>query len=495
MKKALAGTCLGLLALAVWWLTQHPHWMPGSAWPWLMVCAWALFALGFASLRWVPVRASMFLILLGGLALPLAAGFAPPRSSDDMYRYIWDGRVQTVGIDPYRYAPAAPQLAGLRDDFLWPQRSSWCVPPGATDFERGQPLSPGCTLINRPHVHTVYPPVAQGFFTLVDLLSPKGSRDGPMQLATALTAFATTIMLLICLPRFGLDPRLAALWAWCPLIALEAGNNAHVDVLASFLTGTALALLAMAKDARRAGLGGVLFGLAIAVKITPVLVAPALLRRRAVAVGAAALFAIGIVYLPHVIAVGWDVLGYLPGYVMDEGYGSGQRFALIAAVVPTPAAPIVAVAILAVTALLVWWRTDPDRPWRTAIVMVGVTFLVTTPPYSWYSMLVVLLVAFTGRVEWLVLCLAGYVVQYAGALGLAGHAPARLAYGIAVLVIVAASIARQAVATATGQRASPLVLLRRGSARTEQRVDADRAGHRIDADRTDHRIDADRNRA
>jgi Glycosyltransferase family 87 len=461
MKKALAGICLGLLTLAVWWLIHPPHWMPGGAWPWLMACAWALFALGFASLLWVPVKACMFLILLGGLALPLAAGFSPPRSSDDMYRYVWDGRVQTAGIDPYRYAPAAPRLAGLRDGFLWPEKSSWCVPSGATDFERGEPLSPGCTLINRPHVHTVYPPVAQGFFTLVDLLSPNGSREGPMQLAAALTAFATTIMLLICLPRIGLDPRLAALWAWCPLIALEAGNNAHIDVLASFLTGTALVLLAMAKDARRAGLGGVIFGLAIAVKITPALVAPALLRKRPFLVGAAVLFAIGIVYLPHLVAVGWDVFGYLPGYVSDEGYSSGQRFALIGAVVPTPAAPAVAVAILAVTAFLVWRRTDPDRPWRTAIVMVGVAFLVTTPPYAWYSMLVVLLVAFTGRVEWLALCLAGYAVQYSGALGLTGHAPARLAYAVALVVIVGAAIARHATTAITKQRAGPLALSRR----------------------------------
>ena len=84
------------------------------------------------------------LILGGGLALQLAAAGGPPRSSDDLYRYVWDGRVQAAGIDPYRYAPAAPELAGLRDPFLWPARANWCVQQSTVDQVAG------CTRINRP---------------------------------------------------------------------------------------------------------------------------------------------------------------------------------------------------------------------------------------------------------------------------------------------------------------------------------------------------------
>ena len=69
-----------------------------------------------------------------------------PRTSDDAYRYVWDGRVQAAGINPYRYAPADPALAELRDDAIFPK-------------------------INRAeYAVTIYPPVAQMFFFLVTRL-------------------------------------------------------------------------------------------------------------------------------------------------------------------------------------------------------------------------------------------------------------------------------------------------------------------------------------
>ena len=83
-----------------------------------------------------------------------------------------------------------------------------------------------------------------------------------------------TVILLFGLRRLGKDPRLAALWAWCPTVILECGQNAHVNVVAVALTLVALLLLARAKTEGRTVLGGVLLGLAIATKVTPVLVAP-----------------------------------------------------------------------------------------------------------------------------------------------------------------------------------------------------------------------------
>ena len=55
----------------------------------------------------LPARRAVPLILLGAVAVQLAALSAPPQGSDDLYRYIWDGRVQAAGIDPYSYSPAA----------------------------------------------------------------------------------------------------------------------------------------------------------------------------------------------------------------------------------------------------------------------------------------------------------------------------------------------------------------------------------------------------
>jgi hypothetical protein len=424
-----AALCLVLLGLDIFWIEHTPGWIRGAGWPLLMGAAWLLFALCLLFLRRVPLKAATALMVLGGVGLPLAAGFTPPRSSDDLYRYLWDGRVQAHGIDPYRYAPEDKALEPLRDDFLWPATSAWCVPTG-------------CTLINRPTVHTIYPPVAQGYFTALHYLSPKGSRERPAQLGATLFAVATLALLLWALPRSGLDPRLAAVWAWCPLVALEAGNNAHVDVVAAFVTLCALVVLARARSAGRTVLGGGLLGLAVAVKLTPALVVPSALRRRPLLVAGAAVLATVAVYLPHVLAVGPRVLGYLPGYLAEEGYASGGRFALLTEFLPQAWAPVAAVVILAGTSVWAWARSDPDRPWQTAVVTVGVGLLVATSGYAWYGLLLVVLVALSARPEWLAVALAGYVAQFAHELHLSPTDAEVLGYGAAAIVVAGVSAYR-----------------------------------------------------
>ena len=88
---------------------------------------WPLFAAGAWLALGVSARRAVPLILLGGVALQIAALAGPSVGSSDMYRYIWDGRVQAAGIDPYRYAPGARQLVFLRDQYLWPRAGTYCV--------------------------------------------------------------------------------------------------------------------------------------------------------------------------------------------------------------------------------------------------------------------------------------------------------------------------------------------------------------------------------
>jgi hypothetical protein len=398
---------------------------------WLGV-AWLAFAAGAWLVGRLAVRVAVALIVVGGLAMTLAAGFSPPRSSDDVYRYIWDGRVQAAGIDPYRYPPAAPELTGLRDGYLWTPDGAWCVTPK----EVSAGFVPGCTRINRPAVPTIYPPVAEALFLTVHGLSPLGAQYQPWQLLGVAFALATTILLLLGLRRLRLDPRRAVLWAWCPTVAVEAGSNAHIDVAAAFLAGAALLALARATSSRRTVLGGVLIGLAIACKVTPVLLMPAVLRRRPVAVVAAAAGAVAVVYLPHLLATGARVLGYIPGYLQEEGYADGSRFALLSWLLPQRWAAVVAVLILAAVAFVVLRTTDPDRPWLGATTMVGSALLITTPSYPWYAILLVMVVGWGGRVSWLAVAAAGYLAQYAQDLALAASEAQRLGYGLAGALVV-----------------------------------------------------------
>jgi hypothetical protein len=137
------------------------------------------------------------------------------------------------------------------------------------------------------------------------------------------------------------------------------------------------------------------------------------------------------------------VLGFLPGYLTAEGYATGTRFALLAWVLPPAAAAVAATAILLTTAVWAFLRSDPDRPWDTAVVTTGVFFLVSTPGYSWYAMLLVVLVALTGRVEWLAVAMGGYVAQYAANLHLTGTAAQRIGYGAAALIVITAILLRR----------------------------------------------------
>jgi hypothetical protein len=370
---------------------------------------------------------------------------------------MWDGRVQAAGIDPYSYVPSAPQVAHLRNPFLWPSHAPYCVAPGTpVPGQPGQTLVPGCTRINRPTVPTIYPPVAEAYFVALHYVTPVRSGSTPVQAAAGACAIGVTLLLLAGLRSMGRDLRLAALWAWCPTVAFEAGNSAHVDVFAVALTAVALLILARPNGGRRGAFtGGALLGLAIATKMTPVLVAPAVLRRRWRDVLIAAGGAVAVVYLPHVIAVGSKVLGFLPAYLQQNGYDNGSRFAVIGLVASGKLALAIAAGVLAVTGLAVLRLSDPDRPWRGAVVMTGAALAVATPAYQWYAILLVMLVVLDGRPEWLAFAAGGYLAAGPAMGRLTVPDPAAAGYGLAALFVAAVWAARRIIARRSGQPSEP----------------------------------------
>jgi hypothetical protein len=177
--------------------------------------------------------------------------------------------------------------------------------------------------------------------------------------------------------------------------------------------------------------------------MTPVLVGPAVLKRRWASVTGAAASAVAVVYVPHVLAVGSKVIGFLPGYLQQEGYDSGQRFALISLFATGKLAIVIAVLVLAVTGLAVIRFSDPDRPWHAAVVMTGMALIVTTPKYQWYAILLVMLVVLDGRPEWLALAAGGYLgaEPHLGRWREVPHAEV-VGYGLATLFIALVVVLR-----------------------------------------------------
>ena len=333
----------------------------------------------------VSPRVGMAVIVVGAIGLRLAALAGPPVTSDDLYRYSWDGRVQAAGIDPYAYPPTSAALVRLRDPWLWPDAA------GCTALHRPA----GCTRINRPGQRTIYPPLAEGWFAVAYRLGGSGARYKTWQVAGLLTDLGAVGLLIVGLGRYGRDRRWAALYALSPAPVLEIVNNGHVDGLGIVLLLGALVVAGGSGAGRgwRDVAAGVLIGAAVLVKLYPAVALVALTggvgvgarsRWSVVRAGAAAALVCAVAYLPHVVRVGARVLGYLPGYLREEHYAGGGRF-LIAAALHGPGHSAAGASILGLlgVAAWVWWRRPP-APAGTALLL-GALLLATSPVQPWYA--------------------------------------------------------------------------------------------------------------
>ncbi|MGU3450824.1 glycosyltransferase 87 family protein [Methylobacterium sp. 391_Methyba4] len=312
-------------------------------------------------------RAALWTIL--GVAVLMRAALlpAPPFLSSDIYRYVWDGKVQAAGINPYRYIPADPALERLRDPAVYP-------------------------LINRKdYARTIYPPAAQLVFAAVGRVS-----HGVTGMKLAMLGFEAlgVLAMLAVLRDAGLPSARILIYAWNPLALWSFACDGHVDAVAIGLLGLAL----LARRRHRYGLAGALLGAATLVKLLPVVVAPAFVRGgrlwRPMLIGAAA---IAVLYLPY-LAAGRDMLGFAGGYGAEEGYDTGAGYWLIAGLGHLGLSPpdllrtylVCAGLTLAALALRIAFGQDrqsvPDAValCRDAGILAALTTCAASPHYAWY---------------------------------------------------------------------------------------------------------------
>lgn len=333
--------------------------------------AWGLATL-FVLRRRLPVRRALVVVVLVAIAARVLLAVQAPAVSNDVYRYVWDGRVQASGINPYRYPPDAQALAGLRDEEIW------------------RP-------IDRKFAPTIYPPLAQEVFR--GLYAVERDSVTWTKLAFSGVDVASILLLAALLARFRRPPEWALVYGWHPLPLLEIGQSGHVDGVAVFLA--LLALLAFA--GRRPAANGIALAAAALVKPYAAVVLPAFLRRDgrhdtrlAVAFAASVVLA----YLPFTGA-GRGVLGYLPGYLSEEGFVSGERFYLLGRLETlaggSSLGPIdltllyeaVAAAVLAAAALGFWRRpaSEPREAAGRALLLLVLLLSLSSPAYPWYALL------------------------------------------------------------------------------------------------------------
>jgi len=207
----------------------------------------------------------------------------PEVLSNDMYRYIWDGRVQQAGINPYLYPPSSNQLESLRDDTIYPH-------------------------INRKDYPTIYPAGAQIFFRVSHALV----RDSVFGFKGLMVIFdvATVLVLLALLSAYGFEEARIFIYAWNPLVIFEIGFAGHLEGLTVFLMVLAFYLNAIKKN-----MPAVIFlALSSATKLYPALLLPALLNRGERIKGAVVfLYSFLVLYLPF-LSAGNKITGFLPIY-------------------------------------------------------------------------------------------------------------------------------------------------------------------------------------
>lgn len=307
--------------------------------------------------------------LAAGFALALVMQgfllFTPPTLSDDMYRYVWDGRVQAHGISPYRYPPNAPELATLRDKVVW-------------------------NSINRKGAVTVYPPAAEMAYAALWRIWPDSVRW--FQVVAAVGGLLAGGLLIGLLRALGRSPARVLIYLWAPLLAFETAHSAHVDALV-------LPLLVGAWWARvreRDDLVGVLLGLGTAMKLYPALLLPALWRPRHQQgrwrLPLTFLVTMAACYGPYLAASGTQVLGFLPKYFREHFNVGLVRFLIPLitrlGVDSKQAAVLLMLGALGVTGLVIVLRppADGETAVRRCVWMIGVFTLVTQNLFAWYML-------------------------------------------------------------------------------------------------------------
>lgn len=309
-------------------------------------------------------RRALVFIFGFAILLRLMLLLADPISTD-LNRYIWDGRVQAHGINPYRYIPADPALSFLRDDEIYPE-------------------------INRAdYAHTIYPPLAQIVFFLVTRVSETVTF---MKLAMVAFEGVAVWAIMRLLGSFSIKPTRVIFYAWHPLPVWEFAGSGHVDAIS--LACVMLGLLAA--ERRRPLLAGLALGGAALAKFFPVVIGPALYKRWDWRLPLVAGVTIILLYLPY-LGAGRNVFGFLGGYADEEGLRDGTGlypWALLRYFVPIPQQAFVlymplAALVLGILGLYILFGRQRQRDGHGADIagafaLATVYTVLVSPHFAWY---------------------------------------------------------------------------------------------------------------
>ena len=271
----------------------------------------------------------------------------PPGADDDIHRYVWDGRLQRLGYNPYLVVPSDPAVQGLH-----------------TSETR---------TLNNPDLPSPYPPGAQLFFRAVTAIHESVAA---FKVIFVLCDLAIALVLLDLLRSSGRGAHLVLAFAWNPLLAIEVAGSGHIDIVGALLLVISVAALARRWRSRAA----LAFGLAVAVKFLPIVLLPLYWKRVRARDAALTAALVALLYVPFLNRARIPT-GSLGTYVQGFRF-NGPVFAVL-----DPVAPPVLLAALAVfvgfMAAAFLRRTSPESPSAFAWPMAA-SLLCAPVVFPWY---------------------------------------------------------------------------------------------------------------
>jgi alpha-1,6-mannosyltransferase len=277
----------------------------------------------------------------------------PSGADDDIHRYVWDGRLQRLGYNPYLVVPGDPAVKRLH-----------------TAETRD---------LNNPDLPSPYPPGAQLFFRAVTAIHESAFA----MKAAFVTCDLAIVLLLLDMLRFpGRGAHLVLAFAWNPLLPIEVAGSGHIDILGALLLTVSAAALARRWQAT-AAIG---LGLAVAVKFLPIVLLPLYWKRIRIRDFALAAALIALLYVPFLshsfLDHGRIPIGSLGTYLQTFRF-NGPVFAALDKVAPPPLLAGLALLVGLVTAT---WLRRAGPAWSPdAFAWPMAASLVCAPAvFPWY---------------------------------------------------------------------------------------------------------------
>jgi len=276
--------------------------------------------------------------------------WVPAGADDDIHRYVWDGRLQRLGYNPYIVVPSDPAAKGLH--------------------------TPETRNLNNPDLPSPYPPGAQLFFRAVTAIHESAFA---LKVAFVICEFAIVFVLLdvVRCTRQGQRAHLVLAYAWNPLLAIEVAGSGHIDIVGALL----LVVSAAALVRRWRATAAVALGLAIAVKLLPIVLLPLYWKRVRIRDSALAAVVLGLLYVPF-FNHGRIPIGSLGIYVQSFRFND-PMFATLERV----AAPQLVVGLAVLVGFLtgIWLRSKAPAWSPEAFAWPMAASLLCAPVvYPWY---------------------------------------------------------------------------------------------------------------